>query len=78
MHPAIYHPPQVLVDHQSHGSLAAAPGRPEILEGPLPGVVRLAAVSAGFGPLVSVDWLSEHLDHSPLRPVDCRWYLTEP
>ena len=38
----------------------------------------MAAVSAAFGPLVPVEWLAEHLDHSPLRPVDCRWYLTEP
>jgi thiosulfate/3-mercaptopyruvate sulfurtransferase len=35
-------------------------------------------VSAGFGPLVDTSWLSEHLDHSPLRIVDSRWYLNDP
>jgi thiosulfate/3-mercaptopyruvate sulfurtransferase len=35
-------------------------------------------VSSGFGPLVGTQWLTEHLDHKPLRPVDCRWYLTDP
>lgn len=32
----------------------------------------------GFGPLVDTTWLSEHLDHEPLRVVDCRWYLADP
>ncbi len=31
-----------------------------------------------IGPLVDVEWLTEHLDHSPLRVVDCRSYLTDP
>ena len=35
-------------------------------------------MSRGFGPLVSTEWLAEHLDHEPLRVVDTRWYLTEP
>jgi thiosulfate/3-mercaptopyruvate sulfurtransferase len=35
-------------------------------------------VSNGFGPLVGTDWLTEHLDHKPLRVIDCRWYLTDP
>lgn len=35
-------------------------------------------MSKGFGPLVDVDWLTEHLDHNPLRVVDTRWYLGEP
>ena len=35
-------------------------------------------MSSGFGPLVDVGWLTEHLDHSPLRVVDTRWYLGEP
>ena len=30
------------------------------------------------GPVVSVDWLGRHLDHSVLRPADVRWYLGEP
>lgn len=30
------------------------------------------------GPLVSTEWLAEHLDHSILRPADVRWYLGEP
>ncbi len=29
-------------------------------------------------PLVSTDWLAEHLDHSILRLADTRWYLGEP
>lgn len=29
-------------------------------------------------PLVSTDWLAEHLDHSVLRLADTRWYLGEP
>ena len=29
-------------------------------------------------PLVSADWLAEHLDHSILRIADTRWYLDEP
>ena len=35
-------------------------------------------MSNGFGPLVDPKWLAEHLDHKPLRVVDCRWYLTDP
>ena len=31
-----------------------------------------------IGPLVDVAWLTEHLEHAPLRLVDCRWYLTDP
>lgn len=34
-------------------------------------------MTATLGPLVDVHWLAEHLDHSPLRVVDCRWYLTD-
>jgi thiosulfate/3-mercaptopyruvate sulfurtransferase len=30
------------------------------------------------GPLVSAEWLTEHLDHSVLRLADVRWYLGEP
>ena len=35
-------------------------------------------MSSGFGPLVDTDWLEGHLDHSPLRVADYRWYLTDP
>ena len=35
-------------------------------------------MSSGFGPLVDTDWLEGHVDHSPLRVADCRWYLTDP
>jgi thiosulfate/3-mercaptopyruvate sulfurtransferase len=28
-----------------------------------------------FGPLVSADWLSEHLDNPDVRVIDFRWYL---
>ena len=35
-------------------------------------------MTASFGPLVDVHWLAEHLDHSPLRVADCRWYLADP
>ena len=38
----------------------------------------MAATSAEFGPLVDTNWLEEHLDHSPLRVADCRWYLADP
>jgi len=31
-----------------------------------------------FGPLVSVDWLAEHLRDPDVRVVDCRWRLREP
>ena len=31
-----------------------------------------------ISPVVDVDWLTEHLEHAPLRVVDCRWYLTDP
>src|SRR5688572_7462789 len=29
-------------------------------------------------PLVSVEWLREHMGESNVRPIDVRWYLTEP
>ena len=35
-------------------------------------------MSSGLGPLVDTDWLAEHLEHTPLRVVDCRWYLVDP
>ncbi|MEK7425668.1 MAG: sulfurtransferase [Actinomycetota bacterium] len=28
-----------------------------------------------FGPLVSTDWLADHLHHRDVRILDCRWYL---
>lgn len=31
-----------------------------------------------FSPLVSVAWLVAHLDDPAIRPIDVRWYLTEP
>ncbi len=30
------------------------------------------------GPLVSIDWVTRHIDHSVLRLADVRWYLGEP
>ena len=30
-----------------------------------------------IGPLVDAAWLTEHLHHSPLRLVDCRWSLAD-
>ena len=56
---------------------AEAGGSPQ-LDSPLEGSLRMAEVTNRFGPLVDTDWLTEHLDHSPLRVVDCRWYLGEP
>ena len=47
-----------------------------MVEDPRQSAVRLAAMS--IGPLVDVIWLSEHLEHAPLRVVDCRWYLADP
>src|SRR5215217_807760 len=29
-------------------------------------------------PLVSVEWLKDHLNEPTVRPIDVRWYLTEP
>ncbi len=34
--------------------------------------------STAFGPLVTTEWLSEHLADASLRLADCRWYLGEP
>jgi len=30
---------------------------------------------SGFGPLVSAEWLHEHIDDADLRVIDFRWYL---
>ena len=35
---------------------------------------RIGRVSS-FGPLVSADWLADHLDAADLRVIDLRWYL---
>ena len=33
-------------------------------------------MTASFGPLVSAEWLHEHLGEPDLRVVDFRWYLS--
>src|SRR5207302_9598759 len=36
---------------------------------------RIGLMAERFGPLVSADWLREHLGEPNLRVVDLRWYL---